>query len=117
MKLQRKSKQRGMSFFGLVFFGAIIVFLAVVVAKVTPTFIEYQAIKKAADKAKTGSTVAEVRSIFERATAIDDITSIKASDLQVTKNGDKVVVSFAYNKEIELVAPAFLVIKYAGSTN
>ena len=117
MRVSSKSKQRGMSFFGLVFVGAVLVFGAIVLAKVTPTVIEYQAIKKATEKAKSGSTVAEVRSIFERATAIDDITSIKASDLQITKNGDKVVVSFAYNKEIELGGPAYLVIKYAGSTN
>jgi hypothetical protein len=116
MKVQLRSRQRGMSFFGLIIVGALIVFTAVIGAKAVPTVIEYQAILKAAHKAKTGNTVAEVRNIFDKATAIDDITSIKPTDLQVTKKGDKVVVSFAYNKEIEIFAPVFLVIKYAGST-
>jgi Domain of unknown function (DUF4845) len=116
MKVQLRSRQRGMSFFGLVFVGAVIVFGAVVAAKVTPTVIEYQAILKAAHKAKAGSTVAEVRSIFDKASAIDDFTSVKPTDLQITKKGDRVVVSFAYNKEIELGGPVFLLIKYSGST-
>jgi beta-lactam-binding protein with PASTA domain len=116
MKVQARSRQRGLSFFGLVIVGALILFGAVIGAKVAPTVIEYQAILKAAHKAKTGSTVAEVRSIFDKAAAIDDITSIRPEDLQITKKGDKVVVSFAYNKEFELGGPAYLVIKYSGTT-
>lgn len=116
MKVQLRSKQRGLSFFGLIVVGALIVFGAVLGAKAVPTVIEYQAILKAAHKAKTGSTVAEVRSIFDKASAIDDITSVKPTDLQITKKGEKVVVSFAYNKELEIIAPVYLLIKYSGST-
>jgi hypothetical protein len=105
-----------MSFFGLIIVGALIVFGAVIGAKAVPTVIEYQAILKAAHKAKAGSTVAEVRSIFEKASAIDDFTSVKPGDLQITKKGDKVVVSFAYDKEIEIFAPVYLLIKYSGTT-
>jgi hypothetical protein len=105
-----------MSFFGLIIVGALIVFGAVIGAKAVPTVIEYQAILKAAHKAKAGSTVAEVRSIFDKASAIDDFTSVKPADLQITKKGDKVVVSFAYDKEIEIFAPVYLLIKYSGTT-
>ena len=65
-------------------------------------------------KADTGSSVAEVRSIFDKAADIDNITSIKGRDLDITKEGDKIVVSFAYQREIHLVGPAFLTLKYAG---
>jgi hypothetical protein len=34
----------------------------------------------------------------------------------VTKQGDKVVVRFAYDKEIPLFGPAYLLIKYRGSS-
>ncbi len=108
------ARQTGLSFFGVLIVGALIVFCFVVGAKVVPTVIEYQAIRKAADKAATGTTVAEVRATFDRAAAVDDISSIKGTDLVVSKNGDKVVVSFAYNKEIELFPPAYLLIKYEG---
>jgi len=58
--------------------------------------------------------VAEVRAIFDRAAAIDDISSINGTDLKIAKEGDKVVVSFAYEKEIQLVDPAYLLLKYSG---
>lgn len=111
-----KRKQRGMSFIGLLFVGGVLVFGGIVAAQVFPTFLEYQAINKAVNKAKTGSSVAEVRTIFDKARDIDDIKSIKGSDLEVTKQGDKVVVSFAYSKEISLGGPAYLLLKYSGSS-
>ena len=40
---------------------------------------------------------------------------ITGKDLEVTKEGDKVVVSFAYQREIHLAGPAYLTLKYAGS--
>ncbi|APW36978.1 DUF4845 domain-containing protein [Rhodoferax koreense] len=114
MKYPPKRNQRGISFLGLVVMVALGVSIFIVGAKVVPTVIEHQAILKAVEKAKTGNTVPEVRSIFDKAATIDDISSISGKDLDVSKNGDKVVVSFAYNKEIELFGPAYLLIKYAG---
>ena len=116
MKTALKSRQRGLSFFGLVIVAALIVFGFVIGAKVTPTFIEFQAVKRAIEKAKLGNTVPEVRVIYEKAQQIDNITSVGPGDLKVTKNGDKVVVSVAYNKEIELFAPVYLLIKYEAQT-
>ena len=109
-----KRKQRGVSFIGLLFVGGVLVFGGIVAAQVFPTLIEYQAINKAANKAREGSTVAEVRSIFDKAGQIDDIKSITGKDLEVTKEGDKTVVAFAYKKEIPLGGPAYLLLKYTG---
>jgi hypothetical protein len=43
--------------------------------------------------------------------------SITGKDLTITKENDKVVVSFAYDKEVELVKPVFLLIKFEGRSN
>ncbi|WP_235579397.1 DUF4845 domain-containing protein [Pseudorhodoferax sp. Leaf274] len=107
-------RQTGLSFFGVLIVGVVVVFCFVVGAKVVPTVLEYQAIRKAVDRAAAGTTVAEVRSLFDRSAAVDDITSIKGTDLNISKEGDKVVVAFAYNREVELFAPAYLLIKYTG---
>ncbi len=61
-----------------------------------------------------GTSVAEVRSIFDKAAAIDNIKSVNGKDIEVTKEGDKIVVSFAYQREIHLAGPAYLTLKYAG---
>jgi Domain of unknown function (DUF4845) len=109
-----KIKQRGISFIGVLFVVGVLAFAGVIAAQVLPTLIEFQAITKAASKAKAGNSVAEVRAIFERASAIDDIKSISGKDLEVTKEGDKTVVAFAYDKEIHIAGPAFLLLKYTG---
>jgi predicted transcriptional regulator len=86
----------------------------VIAAQVFPTVLEYQMVTKAVTKAQEGNSVAEVRMIFDKATQIDAISSISGKDLEVTKEGDKVVVRFAYAREIHLFGPAWLTLKYAG---
>lgn len=114
MKL--KQRQRGLTFFGLLFVGILLAFAGVTLAQVVPTYVEYMAVQKAVQKASGGSTVAEVRSLFDKAAQIDDISTISGKDLEIGKQGDKVVVSFDYSREIHLVGPAYLVMKYSGSS-
>lgn len=111
-----KHQQRGISFLGLLFVAAILACAGVLAAQVVPTLIEFQAINKAATKATGGSTVAEVRSIFDKAAAIDDIKSISGKDLEVSKQGDKTIVAFAYTREIHMAGPAYLLLKYNGQS-
>ena len=113
----RRAGQRGISFIGLLFVAAVVGCVGIVVAQVIPTLIEYQAIVKATNKAKEGTTVPEVRAIFDRAQAIDDFQSVAGKDLDIQKVGDKVVVSFAYEREIHLFGPAYLTLKYKGQSS
>ena len=48
--------------------------------------------------------------------AVDDITSISGRDLIVEKIDGATVVSFSYEKRIELAGPVSLVIQYNGSS-
>ncbi len=114
MTVQLRSRQRGISFFGLVFVGALLAMAGVIAAQIFPTYVEYQSILKAANKSKEGATPVEVRSIFDKQSMVDDFKSVEGKDIVVTKEGDKVVVSFAYQREIHLAGPAWLTLKYAG---
>jgi hypothetical protein len=116
MNLHSRARQAGISFIGLLFVVGVLACLGVVLAQVFPTVVEYQAILKAAQKASGGNSVGEVRQIYERAADIDDIKSVTPKDLDISKDGDKVVVKFAYTKEIHLFGPAFLLLKYAGQS-
>lgn len=116
MTVQTKSKQRGISFIGLLFVGGVLAMTGVVAAQVFPTVLEFMAVQKAVQRASVGQSVVEVRSIFDKATEIDAISSITGKDLDVSKQGDKVVVAFAYQREIHLVGPAFLTLKYTGQS-
>ena len=112
-----KSQQRGVSLIGLLFVGGTLAFLGVIGAQAIPTLIEYQAIGKAVNKAvSTGGSVVEIRSNFDKAQAIDDFKAISGKDLEISKTGDRIVASFAYSKEIHLGGPAYLTLKYAGTS-
>ncbi|MBC7957012.1 MAG: DUF4845 domain-containing protein [Cytophagales bacterium] len=116
----RKARsQRGVTLFGLLFWAIVIGFVALVVLRVLPTINEYSTIKRAVEKvaASGATTVPEIRSAFDKQLQIEyGVTSITGKDLEITKVNEKVVISFAYNKEIELFSPVFLLIKYEGRT-
>lgn len=114
--LQSKARQSGVSFFFLIFVIAVLAFVGLVGAQAVPTFMEYQTIVKAVNKVKDGGSVAEIKANFDKAAAVDDIKSITGKELDVRKEGDKTIISFAYSKEIHIGGPAFLLLKYAGST-
>jgi hypothetical protein len=119
MQPPRQQQQRGITLFGLMFWAIVIGFIALVVLRVIPTTTEYFAIKKVVNAIvqEGASTVPEIRASFERRKSVEyGIESISGADLQITKINDKVVVSFAYDKEIELMAPVYLLIKYEGSS-
>lgn len=116
-KLASSRRQRGVTLFGLMFWAIVIGVTALVVMRVLPTVNEYYTIQRAVDKLarEGGTTVPEIRASFEKQKQIEySITSIDGKDLQITKENEQVVVSFAYDKEIELVAPVYLLIKYEG---
>ena len=106
-----------MTLFGLLFWAIVIGFIALVGMRVFPTVNEYLTIQKAVNKVATegATTVPEIRAAFDRQKEIEySIQAIGGKDLNITKENDKVVVSFAYDKEIELMKPVYLLIKYEG---
>lgn len=111
-----KSRQRGISFFTLIFILAVLGGVGAMVMQTLPSFLEYQSAVKAINKAKDEATVAGVRNVFDRMAQVDNITSISGKDLEITKEGDRVVVSFAYQKEFHMFGPAYLLMKYAAAS-
>lgn len=117
METQTRFRQRGASLIGLIFIGIIVVALLILGARVVPAVVEYIAIERAVQKIKNeASTVRDIQTAFERHRTIDDITSITAQDLDITKEGDKIVISYAYQKKIPILDNVSLVIDFAGTT-
>ena len=112
-----RSRQRGLTLFGLMFWALVIGFLAYVLVRVLPTINEYVTIQRAVEKiaATQPATVAEARQAFDRQRDLEySISAITSKDLQVTKENDKVVIAFAYNKEVPIYGPVFILLKYEG---
>ena len=114
-----KRGQCGITMFGLLFWAIVVGLVALIGMRVLPTLNEYFTIKRAINKITSeGSTVPEIRNAFDRQKDIEySIQTISGKDLSITKENDKVVVSFAYDKEIELMKPVYLLIKFEGRSN
>ena len=109
--------ERGVTLIGLLLWAIVVAFVALIIVRVLPTINEYSTILRAVQKIAKDSpaTVAEARSAFEKQKEIEySISSISSKDLVVTKENDKVVIRFAYDKEVEIFEPVFLLIKYRG---
>ena len=66
------SRQRGLSFIGVIVIGLLAVAAFAIGGQSVPVFLESHAIQKAINKAsKEGTTVPEIRGSFDRAGAID----------------------------------------------
>jgi hypothetical protein len=113
------ASQRGLSLLGLIVLGVILVFGALVTLKVFPTVTEYLAIKRAVVKARADGTDPQtIRNAFDRAAAIDDITSITGKDLRIAREpGGSFSVGFEYEKKIPLAGPASLLLEYRGDAS
>ena len=115
--IQTTVRQRGVTLFGLMFWAIIVGFSAVVMLRVLPTLNEFFTIRKAIEKVSSENlnTVSEIRLAFDKQKEVEySIQTIGGRDLKVTKDDGKVVISFAYAKEIVLIQPVYLLIKYEG---
>ena len=110
-------RQSGVTLIGLLFWAVLISSVALLAMKVFPAVSEYRTILTMVNKISEsgGSTVPEIRAAFERAASVEyGVTSITAKDLDVTKEDEEVVIRFAYDKEIPLFEPVYLLIKFEG---
>ena len=109
--------QRGLTLIGLLAWAILVGFIGYLAVRVLPTVTEFYTIQAAVERlaASPANTVPEIRQAFSKQLQIDQtISSIEAKDLDITKENNRVVIAFAYEKEIEIAGPVFLLIKYAG---
>ncbi len=107
---------RGFSMVSVLFTSIMVAAIAILAMRVFPSFNEYLTIQKAINSiAKKAKSPEEVKNLFGRQAEVEySISSISAADLLVAKQQDKLVISFAYNKEISIFGPVYLLIKYQG---
>ncbi len=112
--------QRGITLIGLLSWSILLGFAGYLLVRVVPTISEAYTVQGVVNRlaAAPPSTVTEIRQAFDRQKQVDaTIVSLAGSDLDITKENDRVVISFAYEKEIPLFGPTFLLIKYGGRSH
>lgn len=115
-------RQGGMSGIAILVILILVVFGALIGMKVTPAYIEYFTIKKAivgiANESRgRGVSPNEVRRAFENRSAVDDIRSVNAKDLEIVKEGNNVAITAAYRREVPLFANIGVYIDFVASSD
>jgi len=100
--------QRGVSLKGLIFWLAIGGFLAIMAAKMMPSYIEYFSVKKMfATMEQAGDlkgSVRDIRRSYDTRNAIEDVKSVRGDDIEVTKEGGETVITATWSVKVPLVS-------------
>lgn len=116
-----KNKQQGLTLIGLILVAALLGAALLVAFKCVPVMTEYFAVvrvvKAVAADGDKGETLGRLKYSFDRRAQIDDISSIRGSDLIIFKEGGKVVVQAQYERRVPLVANVSLVFAFDTSSD
>jgi hypothetical protein len=116
-----RRNQLGIGMGGLMVGSVIVIAVAMIGIKLTPSYIEFFSVKKAVNalggEARGGASVKEIRLGFDNRATIDAIESVKGSDLEITKDATGTTISVAYRREIPLVSNIGVYIDFAASSS
>ena len=113
------TKQRGIGLMGLIMSLYLLILVALFGMKLIPSYLEFRSMKTAINaiaQERAGASVADIRKAFDARATIDDFSSVKPADLEITKEGNQLVISFAYRKEVPLFGGVGMYIDYTAST-
>jgi hypothetical protein len=114
-------KQRGVTLSGFIVWAVIFIIVALVGFKVGPPYMEFLTIQTqlkaiANDPEGRQGVRRVVEDLFDRRSAIENISSIKAKDIQIQKEGDRVVLSAEYTNCVPLVLNIRVCMDFAPSS-
>jgi len=114
-------KQRGATIFGMMIIAMALVFGALLVMKILPPYMDYWTVKKvlsvmANDPELKNMSEREVRNSFDKRASIDNITSVKGSDLEISKEEGEVIIEANYPVKVHLVGNMSACMDFAAST-
>ena len=116
-----RNKQTGMTMIGILFIGMLVVFAALVAMRMAPAYMEYGSVVKVLkamsnDPDLKTMSIKEIRSSYERRSSIDNITEVKAEDLDISKDGGEVVIEATWSAKKPVIGNVSVVMDFTAST-
>lgn len=101
------AKTRGLSMIGFLVVIVILGFVVVALFKLVPAYVEYFSIKNALssmarDDELRNAQPQAIRAAFARRMQIDDIKAIEPADIDIQKDGDRLVLGASYAKRVPM---------------
>ena len=114
-----RNRQLGVSLIGLIVGAVILIFVLLLGMKTLPPYLEFYTAKKLITQIaneQRGGSVNDIKKAWQLKTAVEDVPSVTDRDLEITKDGGEVVLSFAYRKEVPLFANVGVYMDFAASS-
>jgi Domain of unknown function (DUF4845) len=108
-------RERGLTILGFLFVAAVVVTVALVGFRVFPAYVEYFAVQKALEQSVEDSptgNIAEIRRAFDRKTSAGYIESVRPSDVQVSRDGNKLVASVSWQRVLHMIGNASILLEF-----
>ncbi len=117
-----RRQQRGVTLVGMVLWGVVIVFVALVAMKLVPAYTEFITIKKiltdiGGEAGFKNMSNAEIRDRFARRAMVDNISTVTPADLRIRREEGKTVISVEYTFQTPLVANVSLLADFSASSD
>ena len=115
--MTRKS-QSGLSLVGVMLVGSMAAAVVLLGLRLVPVVSEYFGIKRALASVAGAAnpqtaTVPELRNAFAKRAIVDDIS---ASDVDITKENGRIVMSVDYSRKVPLISNVSLMIEFSASS-
>jgi membrane protein required for beta-lactamase induction len=117
---RQRGPQRGLSIIGFLFVAAVLIVAALVGFRILPSYVEYFTVQKALEASladQANQTPQDVRRSLERRLNADYVDAVRASDLTVSKEGNTVVASLAWQKILHMVGNASILLDFEATAN
>ena len=114
-------RQKGITLTGFIVWAIVLIIAALLGMKLGPAYAEYYSIKKqfqaiAADPGVVAGGRREAEGAFVRRATMENIKSISLNDLQIEKQGDRVVIRADYEVRIALVGNVSALLTFHASS-
>jgi hypothetical protein len=109
-------RQRGITLLGMLILVSFIGVFIYAAVRLTPVYMEYMNIAKGLENLKTeagsGATAASIQRTLDKHFDIDDVHSITAKDVEVTRDGNDLTVHVAYDAYAPFIANVGFIVRF-----
>lgn len=122
MNTAMPSKQRGLTFSGFLFGAVILILVSVTGLKLIPAYMQDATIKNVFvsivnDPEMQKASLRDIRMAFNKRASIDDIRAITAEDIEIAKDGERLVLSASYAVKVPLAGNISLYLDFNPSSD
>ncbi|OGT38662.1 MAG: DUF4845 domain-containing protein [Gallionellales bacterium RIFOXYD2_FULL_52_7] len=121
MTITKPASQRGLSFSGFILGAFILVIVSMTGMKLIPAYMQDAEIKQlfaavANDPEMQKASLRDVRASFSKRASIDNITVIKAEDIEINRDAGRPVLSASYAVKVPLAGNISLYLDFNPSS-